>query len=302
MPSLWGRPWTASLAQTYRDYEIIVVDDGSTDDTQAVLAGYHELIIPIYQENKGLSAARNTGIRASSGKYIAFLDADDLWLPEKLERQVPLFEQDASVGLVCSDMSYFDQDGDRPGTAFGMKDRPIRRGMVYPLIFLNSFIFMPTVVVRKSCFDERGLFDETLKACEDLEMWLRITREYAVDFADAPLAKYRFSTNQLHQNTTRVLHYRILVQEKFFGNSQNCGNWIPASSIATIMITTCNWHDYTPAPGGCLTRGSRWSAIYINAGSRARLYGRLYSYSGDQDPDRWQRRALLSQPIRGLIR
>jgi glycosyltransferase involved in cell wall biosynthesis len=214
-----GQAIDSVLAQTYRDYEIIVVDDGSTDDTQAVLAGYRALITPIYQENRGLSAARNAGIRASSGKYIAFLDADDLWLPEKLERQAPLFEQDASVGLVCSDMSYFDQDGDRPGTAFGMKDRPIKRGMVYPQIFLNSFIFMPTVVVRKSCFDERGLFDETLKACEDLEMWLRITKVHAVDFADAPLAKYRFSTNQLHQNTIRVLHYRILVQERFFGNS-----------------------------------------------------------------------------------
>ena len=117
------------LSQTYCDLEVIVVDDGSTDDTQEIVAGFGEQIRVVqHEKNSGLSAARNTGIQLSRGEYVAFLDADDIWLPEKLEKQIPLFERDESVGLVSSDMFFLDEDGlkmcksgQRPETGFDQR-------------------------------------------------------------------------------------------------------------------------------------------------------------------------------------
>ena len=207
------------LAQTYPDYEIIVVDDGSTDDTVEVLSRFGERITVIHQPNRGVSAARNTGIRASKGEHIAFLDADDVWMPDKLEKQIPLLERDEAVGLVGSDMMIFDEHGTRSGI---FERTPPQSGMVYATLFASigrSFILMPTVVVRRRCFDEVGFFDETLTISEDADMWLRISQRWAVDFVSEPLAKYRMSANQAHKNTERMLIDSIRVQEKAFAVS-----------------------------------------------------------------------------------
>ena len=213
-----GQAIESVLAQTYEDYEIIVVDDGSTDNTSEVLAEFGNQIKAIHhQENRGLSAARNTGIMASHGSLVAFLDADDVWMPDKLEKQVPLFERNESVGLVYSDLSYFDKNGILPGTAF--EGASPQSGMVHSAIFVRDFIPMPTVVVRRSCFDVVGLFDETLMACEDHDMWLRISETWAVDFVNEPLARYRFAPTQMHKDRERMLVNRLRVQEKAFTTS-----------------------------------------------------------------------------------
>ena len=219
-----GQAVESVLAQTYKDYEIIVVDDGSTDNTCEVLAEFGDRITVIYQENRGLSAARNTGIRASKGQYVAFLDADDIWLPEKLEKQIPLFERDESVGLVSSDMFFFDENGLRmhknglrPETGFDWV--PPKSGMVYSTLFVQNYILMPTVVVRRCCFDDVGFFDEELSSYEDHDMWLRIAKNWAVDYVNEPLAMYRLSATQMHTNSERMLYNMIRVQEKAFAES-----------------------------------------------------------------------------------
>jgi glycosyltransferase involved in cell wall biosynthesis len=202
------------LAQTYKACEIIVVDDGSKDDTLRVLEHYQDRIVLISQENKGLPAARNVGIKASQGEFIAFLDADDVWLPDKLEKQIPLFQQNNEVGLVCSDIYYFDDVGKKSFTAF--EQVPPRAGSVSETIFVRSFIPMPSVVVRRKCFDEVGFFDETLRSCEDLDMWLRVSKIWKVDFVNQLLACYRLRPGQLSENVEIMKTTLLSVMEKYF--------------------------------------------------------------------------------------
>jgi glycosyltransferase involved in cell wall biosynthesis len=211
------------LAQTYKDYEIIVVDDASTDSTSEVLAGFGEQITIIrHDKNKEMSAARNTGIRASHGLYVAFLDADDIWMPDKLEKQVPLFERNKAVGLIYSDSVSFDENGILPGTGFERatsKGATPQAGMVYSVIFVHSLIPTLTVIVRRSCFDDVGFFDETLTACEDYDMWLRVCKKWEVDFVNEPLALYRLSANSMHMDAERMLLNKLRVQENAFAKS-----------------------------------------------------------------------------------
>jgi glycosyltransferase involved in cell wall biosynthesis len=212
------------LTQTYSPLELIVVDS-STDDTPRVLERFAGRISVIRAEPAGISAARNIGIRAAQGKYIAFLDADDTWHPSKLEKQVALLERNPAVGLVCADVLFRDENGLRPGRAFAGA-RP-RAGMAHSDIFANSFIGTLTVVARRECFDDAGLFDEAITASEDHDMWLRISRTWAVDFVDEPLADYRYSSNQASADRPRTLYGMagrpdtglIRVQERAYADS-----------------------------------------------------------------------------------
>jgi len=193
----------SGLAQTYADREVIVVDDGSTDDTLKVLAAYGDAVRVISQPNRGPSAARNRGIQQAQGEWVAFLDADDTWLPEKLARQMPLFQKGDGVGLVCSDTYFVDSQGLRPRTGF--MDNPPCAGRVLKTIFTASFIPTSTVVVRKACLDQVGGFDEGLRTCEDLDLWLRIAAEWEIDFVAEPLARYRISDGQLSSQRVNML-------------------------------------------------------------------------------------------------
>jgi glycosyltransferase involved in cell wall biosynthesis len=204
--------------------ELIVVDS-STDDTPRVLEQFGDRITVIRAEARGISAARNVGIRAATGQYIAFLDADDTWHPSKLEKQIALLERNPSVGLVCSDVLFRDERGVRPGRAFA--GAPPRAGMVLPDIFTDSFLGTSTVVARRECFDDVGMFDETITASEDHDMWLRICRKWAADFVDEPLAEYRYSPDQASADRPRTLYGMagrpdsglIRVQERAYAES-----------------------------------------------------------------------------------
>lgn len=147
------------LAQNYQNIEIIVVDDGSTDETRAVLRGYGDKIRYFYQENQGLPAARNFGIEKSSGKYLAFLDDDDIWFPEFLENQVAYLEAHPEVGMVHADLIILDETLDEPRLRKRMLPGPIPSGFILPELINRNVIACPTVVVRRSCLDNVGLFD-----------------------------------------------------------------------------------------------------------------------------------------------
>ena len=147
--------------QTFTDYEVVVVDDGSTDDTAQLVNRYGNRMRYFFQENAGVSRARNRGIRESAGKYIAFLDADDVWLPTKLARQVERFRQRPALGMVFTDGVSFNEQGVLRGSKIKWRRRLAKRDLIRA-IFLYSGVGTPTVMVRRDVFDRVGYFDETL--------------------------------------------------------------------------------------------------------------------------------------------
>ncbi len=175
------------LAQRYRNVELIVVDDGSTDHTSRLLASYADRITVLFQPNAGVSAARNHGIQAASGDLIALLDSDDYWLPEKLAAQVDFFKATPQA-LICQTEEIWIRNG--------VRVNPKRRhrklsGMIFQASLPLCLISPSAVMMRKSLLDEVGLFDEDLPACEDYDLWLRITWKYPVHLISAPLVVKR---------------------------------------------------------------------------------------------------------------
>jgi glycosyltransferase involved in cell wall biosynthesis len=204
----------SAIAQTFRDIEIIVIDDGSTDDTQKVLTCFGDKIQVIHQCNQGPSAARNAGLRKSQGNYIAFLDSDDQWLPDKLTRQMPLFEMDPQVGVVFSDTFYVYKGKIQPKTSFQL--RPPSSGFIFNSLFGKNFIPMLTAIVRRECFNQVGFFDENLKACEDYDMWLRISKSWKFAYVAEPLALYSVIEGQLSGQVERNWGNFLVIQKRTY--------------------------------------------------------------------------------------
>lgn len=166
------------LNQTFQDFEVIVVDDASTDNTEEMAKSFADFKVYYicHQHNRGASAARNSGIEASRGEYIAFLDSDDEWLPEKLNKQMKIFESESSeVGVVYTGVYY----GDEKDKKVKKVHMPRKEGYIYEdLLKRETEIYISTVLLKKECFTKVGLFDESLFIGEDYDMWLRIAKYY----------------------------------------------------------------------------------------------------------------------------
>ena len=187
------------LGQTYRDLEVIVVDDGSIDDTESVLERFAPKVRYLKSCHKGAAAARNQGIMASDGDYIAFLDADDWWEPEKIEAQVAELEKDDEVDLVYSDMCVHYDDG-KTVPSF-LKNRPVAAsGYVFDHLVQSQFIFPSTVLIRRTCIQQVGLFDESMLSLEDCEFFLRICYTRKVAAVLTPLVHRRQRAGNMTSN------------------------------------------------------------------------------------------------------
>lgn len=210
---LVGAAIESVLAQTYRDFELIVVDDGSTDDTRQVVERYPQARY-IYQENRGEPGARNTGIQASTGEYVAFLDADDTYLPDKLERQVLVLDAQSEFGAVYSDVLVCDAAGNSRGLYSSLTGHRGQSGWLFEALVWHSFIAVHSVLVRRIVLDEVGLFDETLPTGPDWDLWLRVAAQCAFFYIDAPLAYYWVHGGMVTLNYRKMWQGSLAVRRK----------------------------------------------------------------------------------------
>jgi glycosyltransferase involved in cell wall biosynthesis len=187
----------SALEQSLADREIIVVDDGSTDETSEVLRTFEDKVIYIRQANSGPAKARNTGIRMARGKYIAFLDSDDIWLPEKLELQCQALQQNHSQGLVFTDVMWF-SNGQVIVPSLREKYQ-LHTGNVFEKLLFDNWIATSSVVVKKECLEEVGGFDEDpqIMFVEDWNLWIRLAKKFPFGMVDKVLVKRRYHPNRL---------------------------------------------------------------------------------------------------------
>jgi glycosyltransferase involved in cell wall biosynthesis len=196
--------------QTYKDWELVVINDGSTDSTEDIIYEYIKKGYPIiyhYQENKGLGYSRNEALKRSQGEFIAFIDHDDLWIPEKLEKQIPLFH-DLEVGLVFSNAIIFNEKG--KSTAI-YEHSNYSTGRCFSELLANYFLNLQTVVIRKSVLSEiTDWFNPIFNMVEEADLFLRIAYKWKIDMINIPLAKTR-----VHQSSLTVTRGYLIAEEYF---------------------------------------------------------------------------------------
>lgn len=201
------------LAQTYRDFEILVIDDGSTDDTEQVMERYKGRVHYLRQRNGGVASARNHGIAMSKGHYIAFLDADDTWFPEKLEKQTKALKSDTSARVCYSAFLSVTSDL-KP---IGVKRSTRWRTALEDLLLQGNIVgSICTVVAERVLFEDLGGFDSELSQCADWDMWVRLAAHSEFLYIDDPLVTYRQHDSNMSRNAPLLEKDSLRVLEKGF--------------------------------------------------------------------------------------
>ena len=202
------------LRQTFTDFEVLIIDDGSSDNVVQWASGLVDPRVKlISQKNQGVSVARNTGIANAQGEYVAFLDADDLWQPTKLEKQACCFEDNPAVGLVYTWTAFIDQLGKPTGTliAFDIEGNVWEQIVVKDMISNGS-----SPMVRRSCFETVGVFDPNFRYAPDRDMWTRIAARYPFGVVKEPLTLYRRYASSFSKNHKKMIQELREVIEKSF--------------------------------------------------------------------------------------
>lgn len=218
-----GKAMQSVLDQTYGDLELIVVSDGSTDETEQVVKGFSDTRVRFIrsEKNGGLAYARNIGINEAKYDLLAFHDDDDLWKSEKLEKQVrELLQSDLHTGFCYCEMSYIMLDGKTVHIVPRREISTVRkRGYLYPELLRRNFVGGPTLLVRRECLDEVGLFDESLAIFEDWDMVLRLSKHYDAAFVAEPLYDYfehekSLTTDRSNAHRDRIAETLRLLDKK----------------------------------------------------------------------------------------
>jgi glycosyltransferase involved in cell wall biosynthesis len=242
----YNRAWSIKesidsvLSQDFNDFELIVIDDGSTDHTLGILNSYGKDILVIHQRNQGVSSARNRGLMEASGSFIAFLDSDDLWLPRKLSIQVDFFHSNPTA-MICQTEEIWMRNNVRINPK---KRHKKPSGIIFEPSLALCLVSPSAVMTRRNLFDEVGFFDETLPACEDYDLWLRISYKHPVYLIDLPLIIKRGGHDDQLSASAGLDRYRIKSLEKIIASDVLTGSQLRAAvktleDKCTIYATGC---------------------------------------------------------------
>lgn len=201
------------LAQSFHDLELIIVDDGSEDDTRSRIDPFlsDERVRYFYQQNQGQSHARNYALRQATGNFIAFLDSDDLWCADKLERQLASFEAHPWVDIVHGDESIIDEDG----AVTSFKNMKRYSGHISRYLLADNSVSIATALVRRRCFDEMGGFDTSIGVADDYELWLRFSARYSFHYKPGIVASYRVMKDQISSDKRKRFAANELIIKRF---------------------------------------------------------------------------------------
>lgn len=210
------------VAQTFTDVKIVAVNDGSTDQTAEILdafAGKHPGLLEVLtQKNQGQTVAKNTGIRHSQSKYVAFLDSDDLWDPRKLEQQVQLLDANPHVGMCYTAAQKIDESNHVFDT---INVSPDHRGNCRQAFIIRNNVVASSVLARRSAIEQVGFYDISFAACENWDLWIRIAGISAIEYIDEPLTKYRIHSQNMSKGFEKILQSRLQVIDKHLPEQTN---------------------------------------------------------------------------------
>jgi glycosyltransferase involved in cell wall biosynthesis len=294
--------------QTYKQMHIYIVDDHSSDETPSILANHRSrfpLQIIRHPENRGLSAARNSGISSGTGDYIAILDADDIWRPSKIEKQVAMFQSsEPSLGIVSSDFQIIDEHGVMNDDSIFDYCRDLTPLSRQVLVLGNVVSGGSAALIKRECFNQCGGFDESLSACEDWEMWHRIAAAYSIRIIREPLVLVRRHSQSMQGDTPRMLKNRIEVFRRFAEDSssrelaENCLRKECLTAFRFLPKDTSQSYDTSMAKLRSLgiDTGTVSASIWRSAYRHHRLTRAIYSL-WSQINDRYKiRERILQQP------
>lgn len=263
----------SALEQDYPNVEVIVVDDGSTDETCDILDTYRDRIVAVRQNNAGASVARNVAIERAQGEYLAFLDADDLWLPTKLSRQIAHLETNSDVGMVYSDWLEWapDESGEYslppiPETDVGdLSIDPENSGWLYNKFLVDCIVHTTTAVIRRSIVQQVGQFDLDLKRGQDYDYWCRVSRVTRIDKLQAVMSLYRIHSDSI-THKPHATNYGYLVVTKAldrWGRVGPDGTETPRRIVNRLLARMAFGYGYNHYVAGdpTLARDAFWRCI-----------------------------------------